>query len=96
MITLNINVMKIDKSLLHEGKTGGKYMGLVLFDNKEGKDQYGNDGYVVQDVGKERRLAGERGPIIGNWRNLEKRTEAAAPKPEAKPTSEMTDEDIPF
>ena len=73
MITLNINATKIDKSALYEGKNG-KYLNLVLFDNRDGPDQYGNNGFVTQDIGKERREAGERGPIIGNWKHVETRS----------------------
>ena len=69
MKTLKINVTKIDKSALFEGKNG-KYLDLVLFENKGGVDQYGNHGFVTQDIGKQRREAGERGPIIGNWKEV--------------------------
>ena len=69
MKTVKINVTKIDKSALFEGKNG-KYLDLVLFDNKGGVDQYGNHGFVTQDIGKQRREAGERGPIIGNWKEV--------------------------
>lgn len=69
MQSLNINVSKIDKSALFEGKQGS-YLNLTLMDNRDGPDQYGNDGFIVQDVGKQRREAGERGPIIGNWKHL--------------------------
>lgn len=72
MTTISIDVTKIDKTALHEGAKG-KYLGITLIDNRDGKDQYGNDGFVVQDLGKERRLAGERGPILGNWRKVERR-----------------------
>ena len=61
MKTIRINVTKIDKSAIYEGKNG-KYVDLVMFENREGEDQYGNLGFVTQDIGKERRLAGERGP----------------------------------
>jgi hypothetical protein len=94
MKTLNINVTKIDKSALYEGKNG-KYLSLVLFDNKDGVDQYGNSGFVTQDIGKERREAGERGPIIGNW----KETGQAKPQQAATNSSPAYDEDhsdIPF
>jgi hypothetical protein len=67
MKIVNINCSRIDKSALYEGKNG-KYLSLVLFDNRDGVDQYGNAGFVTQDIGKERRLAGERGPILGNWK----------------------------
>ncbi len=106
MITLKINVTKIDKSALFEGKNG-KYLDLVLFDNKNGTDQYGNDGFVTQDIGRERREAGERGPIIGNWKETRKdggrtetrreqaRTETSDRIPDG-PAGGADDDDIPF
>jgi len=69
MQTLNINVTKIDKSAIYEGKSG-KYINLTLMENRDGEDQYGNAGFIVQDIGKERREAGERGPIVGNWKHV--------------------------
>lgn len=44
---------------------------VTLMDNRDGPDQYGNDGFATLDLGKERRLAGERGPILGNWKDLD-------------------------
>jgi len=58
------------KGNLHVGAKG-TYCGLTLMDNRDGRDQYGNDGFVVQDVGKERREAGEKGAILGNWKDLD-------------------------
>ena len=86
--TLSIDVMKIDKPALFKGKKG-TYLGLVLMDNKDGgKDKYGNDGFVAQDIGKDRRLKGEKGPIVGNWKRMEQR--AAAPTtPERKPSDDL-------
>jgi hypothetical protein len=69
MQRLNINVSLIDKSELYEGKKG-KYLSLTLFENRDGEDQYGNAGFIVQDIGKERREAGQKGPIIGNWKHV--------------------------
>ena len=96
MKTLNINVTKIDKSAIYEGKNG-KYVSLVLFENKEGRDQYGNDGFVTQDIGKDRRLAGERGPIIGNWKEMgdAKPVQAAQPA-QAQSAVDADGDDIPF
>jgi hypothetical protein len=70
MIKLKIHTWKIDKGALYEGKNG-KYLNCVLFENRDGQSEYGDDGFIVQDITKEQREAGERGPIIGNWRNLE-------------------------
>jgi hypothetical protein len=94
MKTLNINVTKIDKSALYEGKNG-KYLSLVLFDNKDGLDQYGNSGFVTQDIGKERREAGERGPIIGNWKETGQ-TKPQQTAPISSPAYDEDHSDIPF
>lgn len=94
MITCKINVTKIDKAALFPGKNG-KYLDIVLWENKDGPDQYSNDGFITQDIGKERREAGEKGSIIGNWKQKDK----PAPKPQATPgfaTQQDEDSEIPF
>jgi hypothetical protein len=92
MIKLKISTWKIDKSHLYEGKNG-KYLNCVLFENKDGTGEYGDDGFIVQDVTKEAREAGERGPIIGNWRHLQ--TKGAKPS-NRNTTPEGDDENVPF
>jgi hypothetical protein len=69
MISLSIKTEKIEKQHLIEGKNG-KILSVVLFENKDGKGQYGDDGFAVQGVSKESREAGTRGPIVGNWRYI--------------------------
>lgn len=46
-------------------------MDVTLMTNRDGPDNYGNDGFATLDLGKERRLAGEKGPILGNWKDLD-------------------------
>jgi hypothetical protein len=70
MIKYKIDVTKIDKSLLYQGKKG-VYLNGVLFENRDGRNDFGDDGFIVQDVSKEQREAGQKGPIIGNWRRLD-------------------------
>lgn len=94
MQSLNINVTKIDKTALFEGKNG-KYLNLTLMENRDGQDQYGNDGFIVQDLGKERRMAGEKGPILGNWKHLSKQPERTQPTAPAQ-DNVPDDEKIPF
>lgn len=94
MIKLKISTWKIDKSHLYEGKNG-KYLNCVLFENKDGTGEYGDDGFIVQDVTKEAREAGERGPIIGNWRHLQ--TGKSGGKPSNRNTEPgVEDENVPF
>ena len=101
MQTIKINVSKIDKDALYQGKNG-KYLDLVLFENKDGVDQYGNHGFVVQDLPKSRRDAGEKGPILGNWKHMEKKGVSKASDPMSKQGLAQTslnpddDSDVPF
>jgi hypothetical protein len=69
MKTIQIQLDKIDKTQIFVGKVH-KYLNCTLHDNKDGKDQYGNDGFITQSISKEKREAGERGAIIGNWKEV--------------------------
>lgn len=64
-IKLKLDVKKILKEHLFAGAKG-TYLDLVVWPNKDGTDQYGNTHYVVQELSRAARDAGERGPIIGN------------------------------
>jgi len=66
LIKLNLNLDKIDKSLIYTSpKTKVKYLNLTVLLRDE-PDKYGNDGFIVQDVSKEQKEAGNKGPILGN------------------------------
>lgn len=65
MISAKIDVTKLDKSAFFKG-TKGVYCDITII---EKPSEYG-DGFIVQDLGKERRMAGEKGPIIGNWKEV--------------------------
>ena len=65
-IDISLDTTKIDKTALYESpKNGKKYLNISVLIREE-KDQYGYDGFVVQKISKERKLAGEKGPILGN------------------------------
>jgi hypothetical protein len=91
MISLSIKTEKIEKAHLIEGKNG-KILSVVLFENKDGKGQYGDDGFVVQSVSKEARENGVRGPICGNWRYIGQ----GAAVTTSKPKQEVEDDSVPF
>lgn len=79
MIKLKIAVNKIDKARLFKGKKD-IYLDAVLFENRDGPDQFGNDGFIAQDVTKEEREAGTKGAIIGNFKII-------GGKPTTKPSA---------
>ena len=64
LISLSIDVSKIDAKRLYKGKKG-HYLSATLF-LKEETDQYGNNGFIVESITKEEREAGNKGTILGN------------------------------
>lgn len=108
-ILIKLDLTKIDKSRIFEGKKG-KYLDLILMDNRDGTDQYGNDGFCAHSLSKEEREAGVKGPIVGNFKHLgEKPVPRSAMKPVARASRPSAppsardpdldpsgDDDIPF
>ena len=94
MLTGKIDVTKIDKTYLFKGKSG-TYLDIALIANKAGRDQYGNDGMIVQSVSKQARQEGKKGAILGNYSDLDQR-----PQPQQKKVSANDplgpEDDIPF
>lgn len=64
-ISLSINLDMIDKNQIIEGKKG-RYINIRLVNTPD--NQYGYDYFVAQDIPKELREQGLRGPILGNAR----------------------------
>jgi hypothetical protein len=68
-------------------------------ENRDGPDQYGNDGFVCQGVSKEAKAKGERGPIIGNWRNVHTKAQPKQARPTQAPkttTNTNAGDEVPF
>jgi len=87
MIQLKIDVSKIDKSKLYNGKKG-TYLDATLFLNDQ-VDQYGNHGFIVQSISKEERESGVKGTVLGNVKIFQK-----AEQSENQNTG--SDNDLPF
>jgi hypothetical protein len=83
----------IEANAVHVGEKGS-YLDVTLMENRDGPGKYGDDGFAVVNLTKERREAGEKGPIIGNWRHL-KRAAATPPPAQSAPPVE-SQSDIPF
>ena len=99
MITIKLDVTKLQKERFFKGKKG-VYADLVLIEHP---NDFGDDGFVTQAITKEERDAGERGPIVGNWKELKKKEPPPPPRqapqrPPPDPQSHLLprDDDIPF
>lgn len=90
LIAIKIDVSKIDKARLFEGKKGS-YLDATVFLNDE-PGQYGDNGMITQSVSKEEREAGVKGNILGNVKIL---GEFGDNKPAASSSAGDMD-DIPF
>ena len=67
MITLSIDVTKLDKSRFYKGKKG-TYANITLIETSN--DQYGNTHAAVHSSTKEERDAGLKLPFIGNAKDF--------------------------
>ena len=100
LVTLKINVERIDKARLYKGSKG-TYLDCQVFLEDE-QDKYGNHGMITQSVSKEERQSGIKGAILGNakivW-NEDKptynREQTSKPTIEQVPPQDDMD-DIPF
>lgn len=70
-IKANIKVNLLDKSAFFKGKNGDTYCSIILWENREGKDRFGNTHSIKQDLGKERK--GERSEYVGNAQPIRSR-----------------------
>ena len=91
MITVKVDVTKLDKSRFFVGKKG-TYCDLVLIETPD--DQYGNDYLVKQGVSREERQSGVKMPIIGNAKDHSITKPKSRPEP--APAGLTEDDEIPF
>lgn len=96
-LSVKIDVTKIDKSRIFEGKKG-KYIDLTTFFDTEEMDQYENNGFISQATTKEEREQGVQTPILGNVKVFYKDGESSASQAPTQSTNsaDFIDEEIPF
>jgi len=66
-IEVQIDVSKIDKARIYEGKKG-KYLTMTTFVDTDNKDQYDNNGFISHKQTKEESESKTNTPILGNVR----------------------------
>ena len=97
MITVKIDVTKIDKTKLFKGQKG-TYLDIVLIETPD--NQYGDSHMAVQGLPKADRDAGQKGAILGNAKSFGNPAASAAPAPAANPRPDLPppaeDDEVPF
>jgi len=86
MISISIDVTKIDKVKLFKGEKG-TYLDAVLIDTPN--NTYGNDFMIVQSVSMEERALGVKGEILGNGKIIVRKEQ-----PKESPTEPTSINDI--
>jgi hypothetical protein len=98
-VKLKINVSEIEKARLFKGKKG-VYLDATVFIDIDQKDQYENNGMITQDVSKEEKDAGTKGPILGNcqvfWSDGNNQPAQQQAPQQTPPVVDDLDSDIPF
>lgn len=102
MITVSIDVSKIDETRFKPGKNGkGPYLEIVLFEVQN--DKFGNDFSVKQSLSKEERANKVQLPFIGSGKDWskgssqpEQRQQTPARKKWGKPADPLEEDSIPY
>lgn len=92
-VEVSIDLKKIDKSRIFEGKKG-EYLTMTTFIDTDKTDQYGNNGFISHKKTKEESEAKAKTPILGNvkvfYTSEDKQLAPSQPEPG------KFDDDIPF
>ncbi len=98
IIAGSINLDKIDKAKIFEGKKGKYYPVTVVLNNELG--QFGDSGYIQTEQTKEERVAKQPKTFLGNvkvvWTDGENVAVAARENTAETPTVSPTEPDLPF
>jgi len=94
-INMSINLDMIDKNQIVQGKKG-RYINVRLVNTPD--NQYGYDYFAAQDIPKEMREQGLRGPILGNARafGIDQGQPAEKGAPAEVNVHPRTSDDLPF
>lgn len=94
ILNCSIDLSKIDKTKIVEGKQGGKYYNFTVVVNDE-KDKYGNDAALSAAQTEEERKAKAKRTFIGNGKKVWEGTSKTA-APQQATTTSSDDSGLPF
>lgn len=97
IISASIDVTKIDKTKLVEGKNGAKYLNIDIIVNDE-KDKFGNDTGITLKQTKEERDSKAKKVYIGNGKTVWEKKSEQTPAQSNKTTAHDDDDSdgLPF
>ena len=93
ILSISIDLSKIDKTRIIKGKTTGQYYNLQVFVNDE-KDKYGNDVAVAEGQTKEERERKDKKKYLGNGRKIWEGTSNKSATQNNEPDN--SNSDLPF
>ena len=101
-VSLKIDVTKIDKARLYQGKKG-TYLDATVFIDTDNPSQYGDNGMIAQSVSSEERQQGVKGNILGNCKVFfteggqqpQAPQQQYAPAPQAAPAPQQAPQPAP-
>ena len=97
IISASIDLTKIDKSKIIEGKNGGKFYNIQIFCNDE-KDKYGNDVGLTDSQTKEERESKAKKKYLGNGRTVwsSEKTSKNMPNETVTENNPQENDNLPF
>ena len=102
-VNVSIDCMKIDKSRMKQvtKKDGSKaaYIDLTTYLDTDKNSEFGDHGFISQQVSQEEREAGTQTPILGNckvvWSDIDNVAQEPT-RPTQQKQNDLMDDDIPF
>jgi hypothetical protein len=95
LLAVSIDLTKIDKSQIVEGKNGGKYVNVTLSVNDE-DDKFGNNVSLWQSQSKEERESKTNRNFLGNGKSLWSGENKPQGKVSTSKKKEEVYDDLPF
>ena len=94
VISVSIDLNKIDRTRIVEGKNGAKYYNITVICN-DTKDQYGNDVAVTIGQTKEERAAKTKAVYLGNGRTVYS-SDTPTQEPPTFKANNIDNDDLPW
>jgi hypothetical protein len=92
MIKISVNLSKLPKEKITTSKTGEKWINLILWENKDGLDKFGNTHAL--SVSKTKEEKDQPNIYVGNGKDMSVGVAGVAPTAIGK--SDSDNDDLPF